>query len=57
MFFMIYIRKAVFGTRFASFRFGFGYEIRAIRTSKNGDEFSWAYGTRIDSGSHDWKEI
>jgi hypothetical protein len=57
MFFIIYIRKAVFGTRFASFQFGWSHEIRAIRTDKNGDDFAWAYGTRIDIGSNDWKEI
>jgi hypothetical protein len=57
MFFIINARKTLFGERFASFKFGWRYEIRKIRTDKIGNEFAWCHGRRINPKEKDWMEL
>ncbi len=58
MFSMIWLRKKLFGTRFAAFQFGFETHISKIRTDANGEEFAFCYGTLIALNDHKkWREL
>jgi len=51
------IKKKVFGTRYASFVFGYDHRIRKIKTAKDGTEYCYYCDTVIRSGTRDWMEL
>jgi hypothetical protein len=59
MFFISRMRGYLFGERFAVFSFGYSYEIRKIRTNKDGNDFAFCYGQVITpkDSCRKWNEL